>query len=745
MFQCDRNLPCSNCISRGKTSVCNYESEATIIKRHSHQNGSAIPTSSEEGSPGDFGRYTDDDAAKFASDSAAQQLSALGYAKSNGLNALGFVEKIQSHGRDGRIMQVESVVKPDNALREKYKGLVRQLPSRQYVEQLVETFFREVNWHYFSLERHAFDQQLQGWLNLSFSVLNRGPQELPPELRFFPGLLFQVLAQALQFSNPGQDSELDSLKYVKEMTLDDLASDYSESGADIIKILGKRECTLVTVQAGFLRTSFLKNSGNIPEAWHSLSATIRDAQEIELHKILVTFNHHGTSEKTFEDLWHMEDRRRMWMILSSWDPHMAMTLGRPTTLDCRYDNIIYPVDTSPSFDRRTSTPVPRAENEPPTPLTMALVNAKAVRILSEILALEQDGPCPRDYTKVERLHEQILQGYRSVPAYFRSDYPDTSFDSRPECYWLPESRPLFDTFLGFSLMCLHRPYVFTIGKSRLEALRAGLSILRAQRNFFQYLQAKHYKMFNLVLSTFDAIVLVAAVYILYPQENQEHLHDSLQHFEWAMERFDTMSERNAMAKAALGVLQAIHVRLMRVVGRRGMKRGPPSPLYTASSSSSEQQRAASATSNSHSGSNPSRGSSISGHSNGSSGTLSHAPPPSCTDHSNIQPELRALGVPPTTVPEQMSSYQAATTSWPPQYSNPLIPGYEANNYDFGNMAPLQPLHDLLFNDLVGMPDVSAATAANNTSTFYDTGIPWQFEGEFKDDSFWNLMNQYNNP
>jgi hypothetical protein len=69
-------------------------------------------------------------------------------------------------------------------------------------------------------------EQLRDWNSLSFAALNEGPNEVPKELRFFPGLLFQVLALALLFQPQNYDTSLDSLKYVTTMSLDDLASDY---------------------------------------------------------------------------------------------------------------------------------------------------------------------------------------------------------------------------------------------------------------------------------------------------------------------------------------------------------------------------------------------------------------------------------------------------------------------------------------------------------------------------------------
>ena len=185
--------------------------------------------------------------------------------------------------------------------------------------------------------------------------------------------LFQCLALALQFQPLEYDCSLDSLKYAAGMSFDDLASDYSESGVSIMALLGKRHTTLVTVQAGFLRTSFLKNCGMIPESWHSLSQTIRDAQEIGLHK--------NTTERrmpdespgdVLENLWLEQLRRRVWLIISLWDIHMALVLGRPTTIDSRDGKPAFPIDAPIPKNRREVAPAPRTESDPPTALSVLL-------------------------------------------------------------------------------------------------------------------------------------------------------------------------------------------------------------------------------------------------------------------------------------------------------------------------------------------------------------------------------------
>jgi len=208
-------------------------------------------------------------------------------------------------------------------------------------------------------------------------------------------------------------------------------------------------------------------------------------------------------------------------------------------------------------------------------------------------------------------------------------------------------------------MALHRPYIFTNSSSRTLALKAGLEILSAQRTLFNLLASTRCKMFCLVLRTFDAIILIAATYILYPSENRDDLDDSLQHFEWAMERFHMIGDRNAMAKAALSVLKAIYVRLKKALL-------------------------------------------------------------------------------PTSGPASARESFSSSVSIPP-------------NFDLSSIAPPQPINDLLCNDLstTGETNFVELPLANiggdgliDHNTTYGTEM-WQFNGDFRNDSFWGFMNDYN--
>lgn len=153
------------------------------------------------------------------------------------------------------------------AIREKYKGLIRQLPAKVFTDKLVDMFMREFNWQYYFVDPDIFYAQLQEWNNLPFSIFStEGPQGISQDLRVFPAVLFQMIATALLILPDEEEEEFAMLKYAANMTFEDLACDYSASGEDIVMLFGKKGLSVTTVQAEFLRASFLKFTANVTES-----------------------------------------------------------------------------------------------------------------------------------------------------------------------------------------------------------------------------------------------------------------------------------------------------------------------------------------------------------------------------------------------------------------------------------------------------------------------------------------------
>lgn len=174
---------------------------------------------------------------------------------------------------------------------------------------------------------------------------------------------------------------------------------------------------------------------------------------------------------------------------------MSLILGRPGTVDRRHGFPSLPVDAPTPSDRRSTPIVPRnPERDPPTPLTRFLWLHELSGPLQEIQDLEHDGPYPRDFSKIERLHGKIIKLHESTPGIFRLANPDTTWDNHPEvAHWIQETRHYFHMFHAFSVMALHRLYVFHRKESRLEALRASLTILDMQKLMFEDLPSASWR------------------------------------------------------------------------------------------------------------------------------------------------------------------------------------------------------------------------------------------------------------
>ncbi|CAJ2510747.1 Uu.00g063720.m01.CDS01 [Anthostomella pinea] len=726
--KCDRQMPCTNCQTRNKSSACHYET------------GTPVPKVDRRDSSNSSGQ----DRPPEASDPAVPVKAAdFGYSH-NGVSTLGILRRIEGAGEPLAGMPGEGNIDDGFGLCERYKTLIRQLPAREYIDKLANIYFHDINWQYFGVDEPLFRALMDLWYNLPFQTLSRsGPQALDPMLRAFPALLFQMLASSLLYLPDGSGPTFESLKYTSQMTFDDLAYDYSESGNAILSLLGKRQMSIITVLAGWVRAAYLK----VTEAWHQVGTCIRDAQEIGLHRDQMDPQPTAddSTEEVLEKMWMAQHRRTIWQILLTWDLHTGAVLGRPTSVDFRPMNRSPPLDAIIPRNPKRVPLVPRTENDPPTPLTRALWAFEVMRPLRDIIDLEKEGPFPKDFSKVEKIHQDILDLQARTPPPFRLENPDTRFDHLPECWWLPVVRPNLPQIPAFNMMALHRPYVFTRPDSRREALLASIQMLESQRQQFAVLQPAQHRTFALFFGTFDAIVMIASIYILFPKEHPELLSKTRQHFQWAVERFETMARRNRLAQAALGVLHAIWIRFKKAVSN-GFLSHPSAAPETTCAKSSETEAA---------GSDTQTPSSQSGFSS------SHQP--------SLASASGSSSIMPTPVTEQTNPISPSTGLTPASGTdnqNNILSNQEWSlppNFDFSSIMPMYPMGDLAYNDLTGIfggagsgastggwsepaPATSPALVTGGMPALHTVApgqeeVPWQFGGEFGSDTIWNLLNQ----
>ncbi|KAH9898676.1 Orotidine 5'-phosphate decarboxylase [Xylariomycetidae sp. FL2044] len=739
--KCDRKLPCTNCQSRNKESACRYETGTPIAKDDTrNRTGGRASTRSPAGgdSPHENG-------------GAIIKPADFGYTH-NGTSTLGMLRRIEGAdgGGGGRLPGMPGDQAADGGdsfgMRERYKNLIRQLPARTFVEHLVDIYFAEVNWQYFGVDEPTLRDLMAQWYRLPFNVLSAsGPQGLDPMLRALPALLFQMMATSLLYLPATAEGTFESLKYTSNMSFDDLAFDYSESGVAVLSLLGKRQMSIVTVLAGFVRAAFLKYTGMVTESWHQIGTCIRDAQEIGLHRDQMDPQPmpDDSTEAALEKIWTGQTRRRTWMLLLGWDLHTGAVLGRPTSVDYRLMSRSPPIDAVIPKNHKTSPLLPRSEADPPTPLTRAIWAWEMLRPLREILDLEKEGPFPKDFSRVEKIHRELLDLKARTPGPFRLENPDTQFDDLPECWWLPLARPTLPQILSFNVMALHRPvYVFTRPASREVAVQASLEMLEAQRLYFEILTPEQHKTFALFFGTFDAIVMMASIYILFPREQPDLLPRCHQHFSWAIERFEKMAERNRLARAALGVLHAIYIRFKKASsgsnpppraagGNSGMSR---SVLQTSTSSSSSLSRTPGSNSDAVYSSSSHRPSVASSVPTTSTSTDQQGTSPNTTSSTGLTPASVGSsggggGGSGNPVPDSNNMFAAvngggdeATTSTAATTANTLdwsLP----TDFDFGSLMPMYPMGDIAYNDLTGvmLGDLGSSNGGDGSSNNREGG------------------------
>ncbi|KAI1056248.1 hypothetical protein LB507_001886 [Fusarium sp. FIESC RH6] len=576
--RCDRLLPCGNCKSRNKVSACSYETGARPATR-SHEDPN---TETSQALLGDPLRKIDpspsgssDSLGDGPNDSLSSKAADWGYAH-NGASTMGILKRIEtlSDGEESSPDLYAGSRGPTDggkefALKEKYKAIIRQLPARDYIDRLVEMYLHSFNWQYYAIDPDIFYRQLEAWNSLPFSVLSDiGPRGLHSELRAFPAVIFQIIATALLLLPEKPDPRFDSLKFAGGMSFEDLAMEYSESGQAIVDLLGKKHLSLSTVQAQFLRASFHKFTAKVTDAWHIISVAIRDAQDLGMHRdSLDPKNAASSLESILEHQWLIQRRRRIYILLAIWDLNCAMILGRPGTIDWNQTLPTPPVD-APIPKNRDKTPVvPRGEDDHPTPITRLLWNYELCRPLLAIQNLEVKGSYPLDPDKIEKIHKSIQDLDKTMPPSFRMDNPDTRWDNLPETHWYTANRYYFASLHEFSKMALHRPFIFNRAESRVEAIHASLKTLEIQKLTFEGLPPDSWRNFMLFFASFDAIVLLASVYILFPREHAEYTDRTIEHFQWTIERFSAIQDRNPLAKSAQGVLKAIIARFKRAMAK----------------------------------------------------------------------------------------------------------------------------------------------------------------------------------
>ncbi|KAJ4152727.1 hypothetical protein LMH87_009250 [Akanthomyces muscarius] len=536
--KCDRQQPCQRCIRREMPTQCYYELPDTQAMVVDDDPTDLAATSASQSLSG---RTSSLKGAVSSSSTTSDYLVCknMGYAPAN----IGTLSIIQSLGAM-TVEPSENFPSPSGDAVAQFRALMRQLPPQRHINTLVSFFYRELSWQYEIVDENIFRQQLSSWNQVPYAARNQ-PFHLSPDLRQFPALLFQLLAEALLFQPMRYDESLEDLRHAPGMDLADVAAEFSDAGQQVSAVFGPSEATMVKVQAGLLRACFEKNTGLVAEAWHTLGQTIRDAQELGLHRLTLS------DEFSADQGNQARAGRKLWLILHLWDGHMAVVLGRPMVTDLDPES-------APSPDCQPNQANEDSDSISITPFNMILCGYNvAYRYLRDIHDLNSTTP-PNIGDKVDAIHSEIMQNLDHIPSWAKLN-PQDQDSNYP---WLHAARETLHTEVHFTLLALHRPFIFRQPHSRIQAFTAATRVLESQSRLFALTEPRQYPAFGLVFATFDAAVIVAATHIIFPQENQEQLDSSLKNLQWSLERFFVMKRQNRLAGVAHVVVKAMYGKVL---------------------------------------------------------------------------------------------------------------------------------------------------------------------------------------
>lgn len=244
---------------------------------------------------------------------------------------------------------------------------------------------------------------------------------------------------------------------------------------------------------------------------------------------------------------------------------MSSVLGRHMRVKLQDMDTIPPIDAPLIRDRINTAPFPRTELDPPTPLTVLIISHTIARFLIRISMLDPLQPTNPD---IQELHEQIMDFNEHLPSFLWAVDPERSFDSRPDCLWLPNAREATDNTIWFTVLVLHRPHTFKCPKHRAQTVKASLKILRSGSQGASTAPLTQCGSFAYLFSTLDAAIIIAVIYILYPKENPRSLENAMQSIMKVITQLESMRSLNTLADTAFKILRMLQNRLQKATQRK---------------------------------------------------------------------------------------------------------------------------------------------------------------------------------
>ncbi|EMD68428.1 hypothetical protein COCSADRAFT_156859 [Bipolaris sorokiniana ND90Pr] len=387
------------------------------------------------------------------------------------------------------------------------------VPPRSITDAIVNHFLNTVNYRYSAIYGPSLaEQYVQWWADRSAA------KQLSPE---FTCLLLRMCAYSVQYLTP---SLRKMIEFELACTSQTLTERFSAAAEELSWGFEASRTSIERVEEQFLKCAWLKSESKIVESWHTLSRTIREAQELGIDR-----------DAGIDDLseFDIEIRRRIWTLLYIWDWQMSAWLGRPNLINQKNLSFKFP---NLRLDQSTTEP------NILSPFTHMALQAHLGRRVAAVMG---DATSKADLAaeKVLEIEDECHKFIDELPAIFRVTNPDTSFDEAHPYFVFQRHQlhcVIFLTMLDFFKTYLTGEREDKLSdrddEFRKKGIEIALRLLEVARKLFDHEFPINAKFHMVVFCIFDTATLLCSA-IIHDRENM------LPHRDEVMEVIDSSLDR----------------------------------------------------------------------------------------------------------------------------------------------------------------------------------------------------------
>ncbi|KAI1067158.1 hypothetical protein LB506_003849 [Fusarium annulatum] len=380
------------------------------------------------------------------------------------------------------------------------------LPTRSFMDTLVQNFFDNVNFHYYIIYPSTFLDDYRDWWA---DRISGNPLKLQ-----WTCLLTVICACSAQYLSIELQGKVEHELGEKTQTLTER---YHCASNDLYSIIPPRKGHLHGVQYLLHSCYWYKSEARFTECWYSLSAAIREAQEIGMHQ--------EASKLDMSDF-EREMYRRVWCVLDTWDWQMSALLSRPLMIDRTCCKVGLPELT--------------LEGTTPSPLLHLKLQSELIRKLFNRFGSTKNVVESADIQEYQKMLEDWMEKF---PPIFDLNNPDYGQDVI--CPWIPLHRHYIHT-MGYSMIL--DPFRVRLATSidaktatnaevqiRSDGIDYALKLMITLRGFFNYVWPRDAKFHFVIFSIFDTAALYSSILVHDKDGSAPRCEEMLDSFDMALD------------------------------------------------------------------------------------------------------------------------------------------------------------------------------------------------------------------